>query len=92
MNRLPAIFSAIAVLGIAGGAAADQTQGTITEMDHFNRITLSNGMIFKLGTNARGVTSFRSVVLHEGDRVMVRWEGYEQGYMLADSVKVLQRK
>ncbi|MGE0745131.1 MAG: hypothetical protein AB7K86_07790 [Rhodospirillales bacterium] len=71
-------------LGIAAAAHADTATGTITNVDlATNRITLSNGEIFKL------YTPLKASNYQVGQRVEVSWNTRVQGYKSAHEVEVL---
>lgn len=71
-------------LGIAAAAHADTATGTITDIDlATNRITLSNGDIFKL------YTPLKASSYQVGQQVQVSWDTRVQGYKSAHDVEVL---
>jgi Cu/Ag efflux protein CusF len=81
MSSFLSTASFAAALGIATSAIAATAMGTITDIDlGTNRITLSNGDIFKLGTGL-GASRYRV-----GEQVRVSWEMGPQGYKQAYQV------
>ena len=82
MKSIVAAVAAITVLGLAGAAGAAETQGTIIAIDNFNKITLNDGKVFKLGTG------LKSTSLKKGDNVKIGWFTYEQGFRYAVSLSV----
>jgi len=71
-------------IGIAGAAHAATVTGTIANVDlATNRITLTNGEIFKL------YTPLRASQYQVGQQVQVSWGGQVDGYNSAHDVKVL---
>ena len=81
MRKINGILIATVLLGGVAVAQADEFRGTITAIEPtVQRITVGRGNVFELGT---GITADQFKV---GDRVLIEWESYSEGFKLARKV------
>lgn len=80
MRTILTVLTTAAFIATAGIAGAAEITGTVKAIDHFNKITLDNGSIVKLGTGL----STRS--LHKGDKVRITWYTHMKAFIYAEKL------